>query len=203
MRVNCFRRFEYSTIGNVPDYDNTDYFYNKGLESTIGATLHSFGFRVYTDLECDSLKRAYRFSVKISSNERLKTEVLTLQDRSRFMLICDKYFDGNDKYYMGIVKFSEVSSKDFGRYTVCACPIKSDTDPDTYCSSKECELLHLDFVDEFESSYAPAIQAKYAGKRCSSNLLGYSSVKHHLSGTLEKIAVLSELVSQNNYDSPY
>ena len=183
------------------DYD-TKNDANKGLKATIGATLHVIQLRVYTDLECDSLKRAYRFSVRISSNERLKTEVLTLQDRSRFMLICDKFFDNNDQYYMGAVKFAEVSSKDFGRYTICACPMKSDTDSDTYCSSNECEILHLHFVDETESTCAPADHG-YAGKLCSSSLLGYSSVKHHLSGTLEKIAALSELVPQNIDDSTF
>ena len=185
-----------NNIRLLVDYDTRNDA-NKGLKATIGAKLHVIQLRVYTDLECDSLKKAYRFSVRIKSNERLKTEVLTLQDSSRFMLICDKLFENNDRYYIGAVKFAEVSSKDFGRYTICACRKKSDTDTDTYCSSNECEILGFDFEDELESACTPANPGS-AGTYCSSNLLGYSSLKHHRSGTLEKIAALSKLVRHND-----
>ena len=87
------------------------------------------------------------------------------------ILVCDKFFEKNDQFYIMALKFAEVYSKDFGRYTICACPIKSDTDTDTYCSSNECEILGLDFVDELESTCARANHAS-ASRPCPSSLLG-------------------------------
>ena len=165
---------------------------SNGLKAKIDDTMHLIIFRVYTSLDMAHIKKEYNFSLR-SDTAR---EVFTLQDRGRLMLLEERnHFDGN-QYFTGAVKFAQVSRKDFGHYTLCACPIKSETDADTFCSSNQCEILGFNFMDESESTCAPT-----ESQHCPSSLLGYSSVKHHLYGTLEKIAALSELVSQQSDDS--
>ena len=171
-------------------YVDPNYAGSNGLKATPDAALHLILFRVYTSSNITHLKKTYNISF------RSDTEVFTLQDRDRFMLREEpNHFNGN-QFYTGAVKFAQVSRKDFGHYTLCVCPIKSEADSDTFCSSNECEILGFDFIDESESTCAQT-----ESQHCSSSLLGYSSVKHHLSGTLEKIAALSELVSQQSDDS--
>ena len=165
---------------------------SNGLKAKIDDTMHLNIFRVYTSLDMAHIKKEYNFSLR-SDTAR---EVFTLQDRGRLMLLEERnHFDGN-QYFTGAVKFAQVSRKDFGHYTLCACPIKSETDADTFCSSNQCEILGFNFMDESESTCAPT-----ESQHCPSSLLGYSSVKHHLYGTLEKIAARSELVSQQSVDS--
>ena len=80
--------------------------------------------------------------------------MFTLQDRDKFMLLEERnHFNGN-QFYTGALKFAQVSRNYFGHYTLCACPIKSEADSDTFCSSNECEIMGFDFMHESESTCA-------------------------------------------------
>ena len=123
-------------------YVDPNYAGSNGLKATPDAALHLILFRVYTSSNITHLKKTYNISL------RSDTEVFILQDRDRFMLLEEpNHFNGN-QFYTGAVKFTQVSRKDFGHYTLCVCPIKSEADSDTFCSSNECEILGFDFIDE-------------------------------------------------------
>ena len=160
------------------------------LKTLIDRALHVITIRVYTGLDCESLKSKYRFSLLIRSNERLDgyVEVLTLENKSRFMMQCDRKNSNSNPFYEMAVKFEKVSSRDFGHYTICACPVGPESsESDTYCDSSECEIFGFDFEDETESTcyYADLTS------ECSSDVLGYSSVKHHISDTLQTISEMA------------
>ena len=60
---------------------------NEVLEAAMFKELHVIPLRICTALDYNSLKETYSISVLIESNLKLETEVITLKDTQRLMLM--------------------------------------------------------------------------------------------------------------------
>ena len=106
-------------------------------------------------------------------------KVFTLEDKSRMAFHSVRKVDGADRL---AVKFSQVSTGDFGEYTLCACPRSHPKFSEKLCDENSCAKIVFELENEMEMcSPAPSDEI------CSKDILHYDWVKPNLVEVQNKI----------------